>query len=301
MFGKKEVLKTADINGTAGPGSLRINLYKVADGFAAEVLPMAGEQVSGKNQLPIVADASGKPLKMGIDNAAANIGNVVAALNPANGVAAPVTAQNPTGTAPVTAQNPTGTAQVNAASGSTQNQSGLSETEQPDMALQAAFSGNPGFNDVKPDVDPNAIVNDQVEGQNVDLTTGVTDENAGVTDENAGVTDENAGVNTNPVVADQGVANQAEVVNTNPVVADQGVDGAGVDQVNVQIQGTDLGDGSVATSGDAKKGGKSRRRRTIRKRRTLRKTGGYNSARFFSITRKRAHRKKSANKQTLRK
>ena len=68
----KAVAKTAEITGTARDGSLRINLYKVDNGFAAEVVPINGEAISGTKSLPVVADLLGKPDKLGIAAAVTN-------------------------------------------------------------------------------------------------------------------------------------------------------------------------------------------------------------------------------------
>ena len=68
----KAVAKTAAITGTARDGSLRINLYKVDNGFAAEVIPITGENIDTPKNLPLVADLSGKPIKLGIDAAVTN-------------------------------------------------------------------------------------------------------------------------------------------------------------------------------------------------------------------------------------
>ena len=68
----KAVANTVEITGTARDGSLRINLYKVDTGFAAEVIPITGENIVTPKNLPLVADLSGKPIKLGIDAAVTN-------------------------------------------------------------------------------------------------------------------------------------------------------------------------------------------------------------------------------------
>ena len=81
------VAKRAEITGKARDGSLRINLYKVDNGFAAEVVPINGEAIPDKKSLPVVADLLGKPDKLGIAAAVADkLGIAEAVINkPAGG------------------------------------------------------------------------------------------------------------------------------------------------------------------------------------------------------------------------